>query len=110
MATLLNSTPRLYAAPMISKDQPVAAITGAGGGIGTATALELARAGYRLALSDVDESSLSDLAAALCAHGFEVTTRSVNVGDPTAIEAWAASVLDDFGRVDVLVNNAGVTT
>ena len=88
----------------------VAAITGAAGGIGTATALELARAGYRLALSDVDEAALSDLAAALNAHGVEVTTRSVDVRSSEALEAWADAVLSDLGRVDVLVNNAGVTT
>jgi short-subunit dehydrogenase len=111
MVALLNPSPRPYAARMtFHKDQPVAAITGAGGGIGTATALELARAGYRLALSDVDEVSLADLAAALCAHGVEVTTRSVDVGDPMALDDWAAAVLADFGRVDVLINNAGVTT
>lgn len=110
MVALLNLSRGPYAAHMISTDQPVAAITGAGGGIGTATALELARAGYRLALSDVDEASLADLAAALCVHGFEVTTRSVDVGDPEALDAWAAAIIADFGRVDVLINNAGVTT
>jgi short-subunit dehydrogenase len=110
MVPLLNPSLPLYAGPMTSKDQPVAAITGAGGGIGSATARQLARAGYQLALSDVDAVMVEELAASLRADGVVVTTRSVDVADPVALDAWAGQVVADHGGVDVLINNAGVTT
>lgn len=86
----------------------VAAITGAASGIGRALALELARRGAHLALSDVDEAGLAETALRAKRAGVEVTTARVDVADREAVEAWAAQVVADHGRVNLIVNNAGV--
>jgi NAD(P)-dependent dehydrogenase (short-subunit alcohol dehydrogenase family) len=85
-------------------EKRVAVITGAAGGIGRATALELGRAGYALAICDVDAAAV-ERAAAEC--GAEVS-RVVDVSQRTELEAFAAACRERFGRVDVLVNNAGI--
>lgn len=86
----------------------VAAITGAGSGIGAALAAELARRGMHLALADRDPGGLEATAAAARACGATVTTHAFDVTDRAACEAWPAAVLAAHGRVNVLVNNAGV--
>ena len=86
----------------------VAAITGAASGIGRALALDLARRGCHLALSDIDEAGLAETALRAKRAGVEVTTAAVDVADRAAVEAWAAQVVADHGRVDLVVNNAGV--
>ena len=86
----------------------VAAITGAGSGIGRALATELARRGTHLALSDVDEAGLAGTVALCEGHGVKVTSQRVDVADRAAVHAWADQVVDDHGRVNLVVNNAGV--
>jgi NAD(P)-dependent dehydrogenase (short-subunit alcohol dehydrogenase family) len=86
----------------------VAAITGAGSGIGRALAIDLAKRGADLALADIDEAGLAATAALLPAER-KVTTRRVDVADRASIEAWRDAVAADFGRVSILVNNAGVS-
>jgi short-subunit dehydrogenase len=86
----------------------VAAITGAGSGIGRALALALAERGAQLALSDVNASSLAQTTAAARARGVEVTESKVDVANREAVYAWAAQVTEDYGRVNMIVNNAGV--
>ncbi len=85
----------------------VAAITGAGSGIGRALAIELAGRGCELALADIDEGGLAQTQA-LLPGGLRVTTRRVDVSDQGAVDAWRDAVTSDFGRVSVLINNAGV--
>lgn len=87
----------------------VAAITGAGSGIGRALALALAGRGARLALSDVGEDGLAETARLAGAAGApEVLTTRVDVTDRETVEAWAAEVVARFGVVHQVFNNAGV--
>ena len=86
----------------------VAAITGAGSGIGRALSIELARRGAHVALSDVDEEGLAATVSACEGHGVKVTSHRVDVADRAAVEAWADQVVAEHGRVNMIVNNAGV--
>ena len=86
----------------------VAAITGAGSGIGQALAVDLARRGTRLALSDVDGVGLATTVARCEGHGIKVSSTRVDVASRDAMEAWAAQVVDEHGQVNLIVNNAGV--
>jgi len=86
----------------------VAAITGAGSGIGRAVATELARRGSEVALCDVDEAGLGETAARIGATGTRVSSQVVDVADRQAMEDWAGKVAAEHGRVNVIVNNAGV--
>jgi NAD(P)-dependent dehydrogenase (short-subunit alcohol dehydrogenase family) len=86
----------------------VAAITGAASGMGRTLALELARRGCHLALSDVNEVGLAETAAMAGKLGVKVTTQKLNVADHDAVFAWADQVVRDHGRVNLIFNNAGV--
>lgn len=85
----------------------VAAITGAGSGMGRELARLLAAEGCHLALCDVDEDGLAQTAASVN-PGVTVTQHQVDVGEWDAIYTWAEHVLAEHGRVDLLFNNAGV--
>ena len=92
---------------MQSLDGKVVVITGAASGIGRALAQEAAARGASLALSDVDEVGLAETARR-CTSARAVRTDRVDVSDRAAMAAYAAPVVDHFGPVNVLVNNAGV--
>ncbi|WP_150587187.1 SDR family NAD(P)-dependent oxidoreductase [Pandoraea communis] len=87
----------------------VAAITGAGSGMGRSLALELARRGTHLALSDIDESSVTNTATACRALGVHVTTQRLDVADRDAVFAWAHETAAAHGKVNLVFNNAGVS-
>ena len=90
-------------------DGKVAVITGAGSGIGRALALDLAGRGSLLAVSDVDDDGLAetvDLAGRAGAR--QLHSAHLDVADRTAFATYAAEVASHFGRVDVVINNAGV--
>lgn len=94
---------------MKSFDDKVVAITGAGSGIGRALALNLARQGALLAISDVDDAGLAETVDLVKGVGVrEVRSDHLDVADRAAFASYAASVADQFGRVNVVVNNAGV--
>ncbi len=86
----------------------VAAITGAGSGIGRALALNLAQAGCHLSLSDVNEVGLAETVNMLATAGVKVTSASVDVAQRKQVEDWAAQTLADHGKVNLIFNNAGV--
>ncbi len=86
----------------------VAAVTGAGSGIGRAMADELARRGAPLALADIDERGLAETVAQCEGLGVKVTATTLDVAERAAVEAWAEQVVEDHGRVNLIVNNAGV--
>lgn len=89
--------------------ETVIAITGATSGIGRALAEALAPRGVRLALMARSGDVLDELEPQLRKAGAaDVLVRAGDVGDPEAAPAWIASILDKWGRLDVLVNNAGV--
>jgi short-subunit dehydrogenase len=95
---------------MKSLEGKVVAITGAGSGIGRALALSCASRGSLLAVSDVDEAGLADTVDLLKAAGVrEVRSDTVDVSSRDSLDAWAEAVVGQFGRVNVLVNNAGVS-
>jgi len=83
-------------------------VTGAGSGIGRASVLRLAEEGGRVLCTDIDESSAAQTAEIAREAGGEVVHRAVDVSDPRAVDAMVAAAVDQFGRLDVLVNNAGV--
>ncbi|MGW1077201.1 SDR family NAD(P)-dependent oxidoreductase [Streptomyces sp. NPDC002537] len=87
-------------------DGYAALITGAGRGIGAATARRLATEGARVLVTDADGERAGKTAAALRADGLAVESFPCDVGDRDAVEAAVATTVDRFGRLDVLVNNA----
>ncbi|MDX1947672.1 MAG: glucose 1-dehydrogenase [Pirellulaceae bacterium] len=87
-------------------DPPVAFITGAARGIGAATARELANRGYRLALVDLLAESLADVADDCRRRGVEVLICPCDLADLDAAQAAISRTVRQFGRLDVLVNNA----
>jgi NAD(P)-dependent dehydrogenase (short-subunit alcohol dehydrogenase family) len=94
---------------MSKVDGKVAAITGAGSGIGRALALHLAGRGVRLAISDVNAAGLEETAALATAAGApDVLITTLDVADRDAFFAWADEVQGHFGRVHQIYNNAGV--
>ena len=87
----------------------VAAITGAGSGIGQALAVQLAERGCTVAASDKNPAGLVDTKAKIEAMGGRCSVQELDVADRAAMEAWASTVVENHGAVHLLFNNAGVT-
>lgn len=86
----------------------VAVVTGAGSGIGQALAVELARAGAQLAISDVDTEGLAQTERRLAALGVRVKVDRLDVTEREAFLAYAEEVKEHFGKVNQIYNNAGI--
>jgi NAD(P)-dependent dehydrogenase (short-subunit alcohol dehydrogenase family) len=86
----------------------VALITGAGSGIGRASALALQKKGYNVALAGRRKDELEKTASMADAGGGEMLVQPTDVIDPQSVAALFAATKDKFGRLDVLFNNAGM--
>ncbi|GLU33911.1 3-oxoacyl-ACP reductase FabG [Trinickia caryophylli] len=87
----------------------VAIVTGAGQGIGAAIALKFAREGAAVAVCDLNAEAVKSVAGACREAGAQAVGFTVNVADRDAVKDMSFSVQHRFGRIDVLVNNAGIT-
>ena len=94
---------------MKSLKDKVVVITGAGSGIGRALAVEAARRGAHVAISDVNEAGLNETVALVKELGGDVKADKLDVSDRAAFLAYADAVVEHFGRANVIINNAGVT-
>jgi NAD(P)-dependent dehydrogenase (short-subunit alcohol dehydrogenase family) len=89
-------------------DGKVAVITGAGRGIGFATAEALSEAGATVIITDMDEISADAARDALIARGRKAESAKLDVTDPRQVESVCAALIKEHGKVDILVNNAGI--
>ena len=86
----------------------ISLITGAGSGLGWATALAMAARGDRVAICDLDASGLKQTAAMIASAGGEVASATCDVSTPAGGEQAVRIAIDAFGGVDYAVNNAGI--
>lgn len=87
----------------------IALVTGASQGIGRACALELAKAGATIALAARNEAKLAEAVKDIEAAGGQAAAFSLNLASEESIKVGAKAVLERFGKVEILVNNAGIT-
>ena len=87
----------------------VALVTGASQGIGRACALKLAEAGAAVALAARNQEKLEELANSITASGGQAATFAMDVGDEQQINSGCKAALEKFGKIDILLNNAGIT-
>jgi 3-oxoacyl-[acyl-carrier protein] reductase len=88
----------------------VALVAGGGCGIGAATALALARAGAYVAIHDRDAAAAEAVAATIAARGGQAAARMIDVADGPAFVQMAATIAEQAGGIDILVNSAGTIT
>ena len=90
----------------ITLDGQVAIVTGAGRGLGRAHALALAERGARVIINDLGNAD--EVVAEILAAGGEAIANAANVADFAEVEAMAKLAMDKWGRIDILINNAGI--
>jgi len=92
----------------MQSEPKVAIITGGAGGIGEAAARAIARRGARVAVADLRPAAAEETAARLKAESLDVEPVSVDVGTEASVRAMVEAVLKRWGRIDILINNAGI--
>ncbi|MBL4868693.1 MAG: SDR family NAD(P)-dependent oxidoreductase [Pseudomonadales bacterium] len=93
---------------MTSLRDKVAVVTGAGSGIGRETSIALAQKGCHLALVDVNAAGMKETADLIATLGLRVSTHVVDVSNKAAMIALPEEVIKEHGRVNIIINNAGV--
>src|SRR6478752_3121904 len=89
-------------------DGKVAIVTGSGRGLGLAYAQELARQGAAVVINDVDEATAAEAVATIEAEGGRAVAVALPVGPTETAQQLVQTAVDTFGRLDILVTNAGV--
>lgn len=90
-------------------ENKVAIVTGSGSGIGQATALRLAKEGAAVLVCDVNQAGLDETVSLITAQGGKAAAVSGSVADRVDVQRVVDTALDQFGRLDILINNAGIT-
>lgn len=98
----------MWGAMAIELKDRVAIVTGGGSGIGRETALTFARAGANVVVWDVVDENGRDTVAEVEGLGRKAIYTKVNVADQAVVSAAVGEALDSFGRIDILINNAGI--
>ena len=93
---------------MIRFDEQVAIVTGAGAGLGRSHALGLAARGARVVINDMDTAGAQSVVDEVLAAGGDAMIHSADVSDDQAVADMVAQAMDRWGRIDILINNAGI--
>jgi NAD(P)-dependent dehydrogenase (short-subunit alcohol dehydrogenase family) len=101
-------TERIHTVDRFSLRGQTSIVTGAAGGLGRALALGLAEAGSNVVVADVNLTGATETAALLLDLGVRSSAHICDIADRTGVQTLASQVLREYGRVDVLLNNAGV--
>ena len=91
----------------MATSRKIALVTGAGSGIGRASAVALAKAGFNLVIASRTKAQLDEVAKEITSAGAECLVVPTDVGDPAQVKALFAKTKEKFGRLDVVFNNAG---
>jgi NAD(P)-dependent dehydrogenase (short-subunit alcohol dehydrogenase family) len=91
----------------MASSRKIALVTGAGSGIGRASAVALAKAGFNVVIASRTKAALDEVAKEIQAAGGEALVVPTDVGDPAQVKALFAKTKEKYGRLDVIFNNAG---
>ena len=94
----------------MAQESKVAIVTGSAGGIGEAAAHALAQRGARVIVADLRADAANEAAQRLRANGFTAAPIRVDIGDAASVNAMVEQALALYGRIDILINNAGIAS